>query len=277
MNITLGAKYDQRRTVFTDPLSGDPYNYIFVSQTGEIDSAEIPDRFNHDERSLFLDTRWTLNNSVRISLEAISRWTDYKEDYLELPDLHSLDHQTSTLRPGILFRMAGAAWVELYYAWTDRDYDHQTARLVSGEEVPEVTRSFRYSGYGGSLRYLPRGKYNFTVGFIGSERDDTHEGYYDSSGRTSYISASRDILDDSRLILFGSRRNLSYDHATIANRQDGDLRGSETVKFIARYEHGVTERVELFIETGIERSDDQDPLYSYDRDWAKTGIRYRID
>jgi hypothetical protein len=112
---------------------------------------------------------------------------------------------------------------------------------------------------------------------VASIRDDLHAGYYDSTGWIGYAWTGRDLGERARLQCFGSWRELEYDRAVVASDPDGDFRGSETLKFIGRYERKIAEHLNLYLEAGTERSEDRDPVYTYHRNWASTGFRFRVD
>jgi hypothetical protein len=268
--LALGGTYALRRSTFTDPVTGEIYTVPTAS-----DPAPIPDRFDRDDTGAFLELRWKVNHRVRLAVETVLLNSDYLADYAPDTELHSLDHRTRSVRPSILFRLADSAWVEVSGAWTDRDYEHQPARDLTGEEVPGTRRDFRYTGYSTALRFAPSHRWRMGLGMVTSSRDDAYAGYYDSGGMTSYAWASRQIRDRDRVQLFGSWREMEYDHAVIASDPDGDLRGSDALRFIGRYERETARRLILYLEAGTERTDDRDPVYTYDRDWVSSGFRYR--
>lgn len=275
LSLAVGGRYAIDRSTFVDPVTGAPYE-VLVASPGGTTAVPIEDRFDRDTDAVFVDLRWRVHPGLRVSLETESSRARYTEDYVTTAGLLSLDHDSRTVRPGVLFRAGGFVWIDLAYERTERDYLAQTARDASGTEIPNVLRAFAYDGFRAQVRLRPRTRWNFATGVHETRRSDDRAGYYDTSSTTTFATFSRRFGRAQRVSVSAIHRELGYDRATVRNLPDGELRGSELTRFAVRYDRALTPRLGLVVEAGHQDSNDEDPIYGYDRGWLSSGLRFRL-
>jgi hypothetical protein len=166
--------------------------------------------------------------------------------------------------------------LDISYTWTDRSYDELSALDASATEVPGEQRAYRDDGVSVTFGFTPHDRFSFAIGMTATTRDDLHAGYYDNSGTVTFGSFEFAAGAKTTLQAFVARRDLAYDTATVDNTVNGDTLDSDRTLFVARAEHDLAERFVLFGEAGMDKSDNQDPLFTYDRTWAHAGFRFRL-
>ena len=72
--------------------------------------------------------------------------------------------------------------------------------------------------------------------------------------------------------MFLSDQKQDYASATVAGDPNGETRGSETLRLSSRFDHTFHRRFGVFFQGGLQRTDNEDPVFAYDRDWSSVGI-----
>ena len=78
----------------------------------------------------------------------------------------------------------------------------------------------------------------------------------------------------SRLRFYATLRDVDYDQATVTGDPIDPIRSSQEQRYAARFTRSFGERLRWYFEGGTQRTDSQDPVFAYDRDWVLTGIQY---
>jgi len=272
--ISLGGRYGLYRATFVDPATGGVYQVPSVPATVPATSVPIPDRFDTNAASGFVELRARIRDRVRLSLATTLESARSVRDYHSSTGLEPLDATTTTLEPAIRWQVARPVALELGYAWSRRSYDSLPALSASGSEAAGVAREYRYDGYRLAVHVEPAARWDVDMGFHSLDRSDTFAGYYDSSGATAYLGVGRDLGSKSRITLLASRLELEYPNAPALNLPNGEIRPTEAARALTRFEHDLPRGFSLVVEAGAQQNDNPDPLFTYRRIWTQTGFRY---
>ncbi|HKQ62007.1 MAG TPA: hypothetical protein VJS92_12010 [Candidatus Polarisedimenticolaceae bacterium] len=270
--LAIGGSLGANRATFTDRSTGAPYAVAVGDGTT---TAEIPERFDADTAGAFLDVRWRVQRRTRLWLKTALERTDFVNDYREFPELGSLDYRGLSLEPGVLVQVNRLAAVGLSALVTDLDYVEQTALDADGAPVAGTRRQYRSLDWALSLRIVPQRGMNLRVGLRDGDREDTFAGFYDYSARGAYCSFDWAPGPKGKLALLASLRRVDYSHATVPGTTSGETLGSDTRRLVGRYDWQAPSGLGFYAEAGLQRSDNQDPLFTYGRNWMLTGIQYR--
>lgn len=274
LTLTAGGFYSLYRATYTDRATGEVFE-VSGAPAASPSTVSIPDRLDYDGSGLFVDAVWNQNRRLRLFLKTAFDRFDYVEDYTGTTELDPLDYRSTRVEPGISWLVSQVVRLKFSVRWTDVDYDERPALDKNGLEVPDVDREYRYGQLRLSLRVTPTDRWKIYFGVGGSDRNDTYAGYYDYGSRWSYVAVDRILRDHGRIRLYGSLRDVDYDNATVTGEPEGTVLGNDVQRLLARYERGFRERLSLFVEGGMQRTDSKDPIYAYDTDWVLTGIQFR--
>ena len=72
-----------------------------------------------------------------------------------------------------------------------------------------------------------------------------------------------------------SLRQVDYDRAIVPGTIEEVIRSSEIQRYVGRYKYTLHRYVGLFVEGGVLRTDNEDPIFAFDRDWILTGVEFR--
>ena len=272
--ISIGGRYSLYRATFVDPASGDVYRVPAVPATIPAGDVAIPDRFDTNAASGFLELNARIRDRVRCTLTSVLETARSVENYQAGTGLEPLDSTTTTLEPAIRWQVAKPIAFEVAYTWSRRSYDALPALTASGSEATGTAREYRYSGYRLSAHVKPDARWDVDLGFHALDRSDAFAGYYDSSGATSYLGVGRALGSKSRITLLASRLVLEYPNAPTLNLPSGEIRPTEGGRALTRFEHRLARGFTLLVEAGAQRNDNPDPLFTYRRIWTQTGFRY---
>ncbi len=272
LSVGLGGTYGSYRSTFIDPATGQ----VLLFGSDPNTAIEIPDRFDFDSAGAFLDLRLRLHRSVLLFLDSRIERRDFVDKYDEVPALQSLDDRTLTVEPGARWLVGDRVTLEGSFVWMDRKYDHLHSLDQEAVEVPGTRREYRYKGLGLTLGIDPYQDWNISLGHRGTERDDRFAGYYDSEGTWSFLSVAYSLHERNHFLVYASRRTLHYDNATVDLESDGRVRGGEILQVLGRADRGLGDHFSVFFEAALIRTDDRDPIYVYDRDLARVGLRWKL-
>jgi hypothetical protein len=229
---------------------------------------------DYDSSSAFLNLRWRQSRRVSFFLESAVDRVKYVEDYSYMTDLDPLDYRSSTLRPGASVDLGASAVIGISLVLTDLDFDRRTALDRSGTEVPGTRREYRYSQLHLKATVEPAENWKLSGGFLGNGRDDTYDGYYDSETRLGFFAVERSLGARSKLRAQATIRDVSYDRATVTGDPEDGLLGNDERRYLGRFEQALGPHLRWFVEAGSERTDSEDPLFAYERQWALSGVHY---
>ena len=272
LSVSVGGLYQVRRSTYTDRLTGDIYEIVVDPVAVPPVAVPIPDRFDSDTTGAFIDLSWRLNRRLRLFLDGGYERTDYVEDYTTTTALDALDFESVAVEPGFAYRVNDVLVLVGSVAWTSLDFDDQPALDEGGAVVAGVSREYRYLQY--RLRaVVSAGRFwRVNVGWLGSDREDTYEGYYDFDGWAGFVSASRPLGPKTRIQMFLSEQRQDYASATVAGDPNGQTRGSDTRRLATRFDHNFHRHFGWFFEGGVQRTDNMDPIFAYDREWSSVGF-----
>jgi hypothetical protein len=273
--VAVGGQYGRSRLTFTDRLTGEEYVVVEDRAATPPLTRAIPDRLDADAGGAFVNFRWRVNRRLILSLDTALDRIDYVEDYLDSDVLSSLDNRRLWIEPAAQVIFAGDIRLTVAVSRSAVDYDERPARDETGQEVPGVSTSYRYTGYRLALDFHPGPRWDARLGLSGNDRDDLFAGYYGYRDLAAYAWASRPLGPKDRLQGYISVRDLDYSLATVTDSPDGERRGSEVLRGVGRYERLLSKVLTLLVEAGLQRSRNPDPLYAYDRNWSLVGIRFR--
>ena len=271
LSAALRASYGMERSTFVDPATGEIYA---ISDPNS--RLEIPDRFDADVTSLNLDLRLRASRSLLFMLDSGIQFSDYDDDYDRISTLEPLDDRTITLRPGARWQISPRVRLDVTAELGNVRYDELSALQEDATAATGTRRRYRSTGVRTALRIEPTEALSLSIGAGMSDRTDLHEGYYDSSGVISFLSAAWKPVERTRLSMHVSYSGFEYDRAVIDPATNGDSRGGDQLRAVAALERELHSRLVLFGEGGAVRSDNQDPLYSFDRNWALAGLRFQL-
>ena len=126
-----------------------------------------------------------------------------------------------------------------------------------------------------TVRVAPAKHWRLRFGLRDGDRQDAQAGYYDYRSNSSFISLDHRPAKRVRLQLYTSRSDLDYENAAVPGDPDGELRSSSVDFYLGRFDWQFNKHLTFFTEGGSQRTDSQDPIFAYDRDWVLTGITYR--
>jgi hypothetical protein len=274
--ISLGGRYGARRSTYRDRATGDIYEIEIDPPTNPPTYVPIPDRLDADVASGFLDLRWRPASRVQLSFDLLLERAEYAEEYGGSTTILPLDYRARTFEPGVQIRVHERVSLGLAVVWTELRYDEQLALDEQGQAVAGTQRRYDYTDYRLTLRVAPGRHWRVRAGLRGGGRDDLFAGYYDFDARTSFVSVDHRPAEKHRLQLYGSFRNMDYANAAVVpGDPSSELRGSDVRLYLGRWDWKFKPHVRFFTEGGVQRTDSQDPVFAYDRDWLLTGIQYR--
>jgi hypothetical protein len=158
---------------------------------------------------------------------------------------------------------------------TEIAFDDRPALDGEGFEVDGSTREYRSTEYRVEVVVSPAPRTFLNFGVRSGDRADTYAGYYDLDASTAFVSLDQTLGRKNRIQVTGSLRQVDYDRAVVPGTLDEVIRSSEVQRYVARYDYLFHRKFGLFLEGGIQRNDNQDPLFAFDRDWVLTGIEFR--
>ena len=274
MVFSLGGRYAIYRGTFTDNETGVVYEANAVPPNLPPTTIPIPERLNYDSAGAFLKLRWKQNRRFSLSLNSRFDRTDYVNDYAELTDLSPLDYRSVRVQPGASFRFSKAVSLGLSVVLTDLDYDDRLALDANGDEVSGTTRSYRYVNYQLAVSVRPADRWSLRVGLAGGGRDDTYAGYYDYANASAFLAVDHEFGLKSRLHVYASIFDTDYESATVSGDPAADVLGSSEQLYMARFDRSLGKRTRWFVEGGTRQRDNQNPVFTFDRDWFLTGIHF---
>jgi len=272
VSIAFGVSYAVFRAAYVDPATGD----VAFVQTGGSSQEEIRDRFDFDGVGGFMDLRWRARPHLLAFLDVEYVERDFAEDYDELPTVEPLDESSLRFKPGIRWLVSYNVALDVTFEISRREYDDLRALDQGATPVDGSRREYGYVGARISVRLQPTNSLNLAFGLRGTERDDTFAGYYDYEATGLFASAGYGFGDRTRVRLSLSQRSIRYDQATIGNDPSLPLQENDTFRVLGRVERDLNERFTWFVEASAERADSRDPIYEYDRDWARSGVSFRL-
>jgi len=272
--FSLGGRYAIYRGTFTDNETGAVYAAIVDPTTLPPSTIPIPERLDHDSSGVFVKLRFKQSRRFSLSLDSMFDRTDYVNDYAELTDLSPLDYRSVRVKPGANFRVSNAVSLGMSVALTDLDYDDRPALDANGGAVSGTTRSYRYVNYSLAVSVRPADRWSLRVGLAGGERDDTYAGYYDYANASAFLAVDHEFGPKSRLHAYASILDTDYETATVTGDPTAGVLGSHEQHYLARFHRSLGKRASWFVEGGRRQRDNQDPVFTYDRDWLMTGIHF---
>ena len=272
--LVCGGSYTSERSTFVDPETGEAYLAAAVPATDPPSTIAVPDRLNFRATGGFTKLRWRQSDTLSLSLEFLLDHVDYLEAYAVETDLDELDYRALTVEPGVRWQVSPRLELAYALAWTDLAYDARPALDASGVEVPGTTRAYRYLRQRLALRLEPARGLHLQTGLAHADRDDTHAGYYDNARMTLFAAVEWNPATRSSLRVFAQASEVDYDRATVVTELGrGEVRASETLRLVARFERSWTRRLRWFVEGGGEREEDADAVFTHDRRWSLAGLR----
>ena len=265
--LRVGAGLGIARSTFTDRTTGEIY---------QVASQPIPGRFDADTAGAFVDARWRVHRRVRVSLAARLDEARYPDDYSTSTNLLALDYDAFSLRPGIQLQIGGKVVLSFDAVLSDVDYDAQPALDGAGQEIAATLREYRYANYSMTVRWVPSPRWNLRLGVVDGTRDDTYAGYYDFGSSTLFASLDHRPSRRDRFQVYATTRHLDYSAAPVPGGVNGEFRGNDVNRFLARYDRTFGRQLGGFVVAGTQYTVSADPIFSYDRDWFETGLRYRL-
>ncbi len=267
--VAFGGTFDAYRATYVDPATGDVYHAFDGSRW-----VPVPDRFDFDAAGAFLDVRWRTHERVLVYLDSKAVDRRYAED--DSGTLSSLDDRTVSLEPGVLLDL-GERWrLDVSYRWSDRRYDDLPSLDRTAAEVPGERREYLSTGYSITFGFEPTDAIRLALGVTGQARDDRYAGYYDNSGVAVYAAADYSLGEKTRFRGWIARRDVEYDHATVGSLTSGETLDTDRLLAAARAERDLNRHLTILGEAGLDRTDSRDPLFTYDRNWVRAGIRFRL-
>ena len=275
LSLAGGGSYGLQRLTFIDRATGAVYEIVEDPSATPPVIRSIPDRLDVDRAGAFLNLRARLSRRVRVFLDTALERNDYAEDYDGSNVLESLDHDRLTLTPGVRLILHSRARLTLSVTGTMADYDERLARDLAGDPAPGVLNEYRYITHRASLDLLPGRSWETSFGVNTVDREDPYAGYYNYGGTALFAFVKNSFTPRTTWQLFASYRELDYENATVSSAPDSEFRSSDAMRFVGRVEHSLTDSLLFFAEGGYQNSDSNDPDYTYERDWAMAGFRYR--
>jgi len=267
--VMAGGTFGSSRSTYIDPATGE--SYMMFDGTNDV---PVPDRFDSDTTGVFVDMRWRTHERLLFYLDSTQEWRRYVESYEPLLD--PLDDSSLSFQPGVLLDLTSWMKLDVSYSWSDRSYDELAALDATATVVPGEQRAYHDNGMSVTFGFEPLEAFSFAIGTTSSTREDLYAGYYDNSGTMTFGSFNFKAGAKTRLNAFVGLRNLEYDNATVDSTTNGDTLDSERKLFVARAEHDLADRFVVFGEAGMDKSENNDPLFTYDRTWAHAGLRFRL-
>jgi hypothetical protein len=274
MALAVGGLYAIDRTTFNDRVTGEAFE-ILPDPNDPLSAVAIPDRFSVDTSGAFLDYRWRPMRSFRVLFRGQLEKNDFVEDYTETGVLHSLDNTAIILEPAFQYQVNRMMAFTVSFILTDIEYVDRPALDLDGFEVDGTTREYRSAEYRLEILVSPARNTFVNFGVRSGDRSDLYAGYYDFNARTAFLSVDQNIGKRSRVRVSGSMLKVDYDRAIVPGTIEEAIRGSEIRRYVARYDYVFHRNVGLFFEGGVQRNDNQDPIFAFDRDWVLTGIEFR--
>jgi hypothetical protein len=266
LSLSLGGSYGLVRSTFVDPATGGVFRF---------GGDPIPARYDFDRASAFLDVHWRVHRWALLYVTSELERRQFIKDYTET-GLHPLDDRTLSMEPGVRFRAGPYTVVDLSVAWGERVYDHLPALDRDGFEIADSTRTYRFTELRLATYWNGLGAWSLGAGLLGSQRNDSGAGYYDYRGRGAFVSLGRPLGSKMQMRMSSTLRDLSYANATIDNDPSSLRRSSELFQLLGELERSLTRRSSVFVGAGLNRSDNPDPFYAFDRRWARTGFRFQL-
>ncbi len=287
LDVSLGAADHQRgvlslgllgvvdRSTFTDRTTGGVYVVDSDPLTVPPTTVPIPDRFDSVTTGAFADANFRLGPRLAAFVASTLESVDFVEEYDDRTPLESLDYRAVTVEPGLRVALHPTATLRCSVALTDLDYAEQPALAVDGQPVPGATREYRSADLRVALTLAPFSRWSFDVGLRGGPRSDTQAGYYDLDALGASVGVTHRPSWRTQVQVAASTREVEYVRAPVTDSADGELRGSRVDRLAGRFDYDVRRPATLYAETGVERVENNDPVYAHDRSWLAVGLRYR--
>ena len=275
LSLSAGGAYGESRSTFTDRRTGGAYEVEVEGPGGAPSTVAVPDRFDSRTIGAFFNLRWRPAARTRVSLDLQLDRADFLKDYSDA-GLAPLDYRTLSVEPGVQYRVNDLVVLGAYVVLTHLDYDEQPAVGSDGMEVAGTRRRYRYAEHRLAVRVTPRRDLRIDFGARGGNRSDRYAGYYDYGSRVTYMAFDQKVSAADRLQVFASLTRLDYDRATLQTADDEQvLLGSRVRRLIGRYDRALRADLGVFVEVGSQHTGSPDPVFTHDREWMLTGIRFR--
>jgi len=275
MTVALGGLYRARRTTFLDPVTGQDYVLVEDPAATPPTTINLSERLDVDSTGAFVNMRWKTSRRLQFSVDTEYRRDDHGQDYEDSPVVHSLDARRVAVMPGAVITLSNVARLRLAVGVTRLDYDERLAVDSLGNQVPGTTSTYDYTTYRVALDLLPAPRWDLRLGMLQTARDDSFAGYYTFQQRAAWMSVRRPVGRVHQFQGYLSLSEVDYANATINGAPDDPVRSSEILKFIGRYQRKMASSWTLFVEGGLQKNTNPDPVYAYDRDWSLVGITFR--
>ncbi|HET6373139.1 MAG TPA: hypothetical protein VFG76_07520, partial [Candidatus Polarisedimenticolia bacterium] len=271
-SFSFGGRYGLSRSTFVDPATGE----VYAVTPDPNSTVEIPDRFDYDTTGAFLNLRWRVHKRVLLMMDGDLEHRKFVADYSESAGIAPLDDRSLKLAPGIRLDFTERVGVDLSLEWTDRRFEDLESVDENAATVADTQRHYRYAGGRAALRLEPTESFKIATGVQRIERSDLFADYYDSTGTVSFVSTVWSVAKGLRIGLDASERMTRYANATVDSDPGGVRRRGEMLRARGWAEKDLAEHVGVLLEFGIDRTDDRDPVYEYERNWVQAGARFRL-
>jgi hypothetical protein len=271
LSMRVGGRVGMYRATFVDPATGGE----FLWGSDPTTAVPLGARFDHDFAAGFLDMRFRASRRVLLLLDSQVERRAFVDNYPGT-SLEPLDDRTVIVRPGARVLISERVALEVGAPLILRSYDSMSALDAAGDPVRGELREYRTVGADLSVRIDPSKRWDLAFGVRGYDRADQYVGYYDASGLVAFASAAYFPGKGNAIRVFASHSNLDYSAARVDGAVNGALRGGTVVRGVAQYERDLVAHLALVVEAGALRSDNTDPLYEYDQQWGRAGIRFRL-
>jgi len=273
--LGFGIQAGVDRSTFTDRATGDVYVVDPDPITTPPTSIPIPNRFDAATAGAYVDANVRLGRRAGAFVTATMESTHFLESYEAETSLESLDYDVVTVEPGVRVALHSTAALRCSIALIALDYDEQPALASDGQPVPGTTREYRTTDLRVALSLAPFSRWSFDIGLRGGPRSDTQAGYYDLDTLGASVAMTHRPSWRTRLQLSASSRDVDYARAPVTSSPDGELRGSRVDRLAGRFDYDLRRPTTVYAETGVERVQNNDPVFAHDRSWLAVGIRYR--
>jgi hypothetical protein len=266
VDLTVGGRMTGSRATFTDRLSGEVYSF---------GGAAVGDRFDANTTGGFAAARWVPQRRLRLQLGAEYERRNYVDDYAAVGGLDPIDSSAWLATPRVRFLVSDTVALEAGADWSSRSYEALPSVDATGTPIAGSARRDRGTAWRLSVDARPSARWDLSAGVVAAGRRDLGAGYYESDGKSAFVLAGLKAGKLNRIQLHLSEQKLDYAHATVANDPNGAVLGSDALRALARFERTLRSGMAFTVEAGVQRTNNVDPLYAYDRDWIQTAFRYK--
>jgi hypothetical protein len=232
-------------------------------------------RLDLDSSGAFLNMRWRTSQRLQFALDTEFSRDDHLRDYRESAVVSSLDSRRLAVTPGAVITLNNLARLHVGVGVTRLNYEDRPALDGQGNQVPGSTAAYDYTTYRLALDLIPAPRWDLRLGVLQTVRDDAYAGYYTSRERSAWMAVRRPVGQVHQWQGYLSLSDLNYATATVTGDPDGEVRSSEVLQLVGRYQRKMASAWTLFLEGGFLKSTNPDPVYAYDRDWTLVGITFR--